>query len=264
MTDLRSRMMARRPRNTGRWYDIRNATGPVATVRIYDEIGYWGVTAADFVEEISAITAPEIEVQINSPGGDVFDGLAIYNALRLHKAKVTTRVDGLAASAASVIVQAGDRRIMVESAQLMIHEAWGVAIGPADEMREFADLLDQQNTVIAKIYASASGRDVDEFLALMEAETWLTDEAAVEAGLADEVLVPAASSDEDHDPATAMAGLTKVELEELVTKIAAAFAAHQTPAPAEEPPSTPVEDEDPAPAEVPNTDAAALLAAFPS
>ena len=151
---LREKMRDRRPKAaTGRWFDIRNATGPVATIRIYDEIGYWGVTADDLARELAAVTAPEIEVQINSPGGDVFDGLAIYNALRMHKAKVTTRVDGLAASAASVIVQAGDRRVMVKSAQMMIHEAWGLAIGPAAELREFADLLDMQNDVLAGIYA---------------------------------------------------------------------------------------------------------------
>lgn len=186
---VRERMRSRVPQ-AGRWYEIRNQDGDKAVVRIYDEISYWGITADDFAREIAAISSPEIEVQINSPGGDVFDGLAIYNALRTHPAHVTTRVDGIAASAASVIVQAGDRRVIVESAQLMIHEAWGLAIGPARELREFADLLDKQNDVIAAIYAARSDKDVAHFRELMSTDTYLTDQESVDLGLADEVYVP--------------------------------------------------------------------------
>lgn len=186
---LRDRVRARLPQ-AGRWYDIRALEDGKAVVRIYEEISLWGVTADDFARDIAQISAGEIEVQINSPGGDVFDGLAIYNALRTHPAHVTTRVDGIAASAASVIVQAGDRRVMVESAQLMIHEAWGLAIGPARELREFADLLDKQNDVIAAIYAARSDRDTAHFRELMSTDTYLTDAEAVELGLADEVYVP--------------------------------------------------------------------------
>jgi ATP-dependent protease ClpP protease subunit len=191
--NLRDRMFARLPKSR-QWYDIVNAAGERAVVRIYDEISYWGVTAADFAEELAQITAAEIEVQINSPGGDVFDGLAIYNALRTHPARIVTRVDGLAASAASVIVQAGDHRVMVQSSQLMIHEAWGVAVGPAADMLEFAAILEQQNEVIAQIYADRGAGDVDHFKQLMAAETWLTDAATIDAGLADEILVPARQS----------------------------------------------------------------------
>lgn len=194
MNPLRDRMFALLPKSRS-WYEIRNAdSDEKAVVRIYDEISWWGVTAAELADEIATITAPEIEVQINSPGGDVFDGLAIYNALRLHPATITTRVDGLAASAASVIVQAGDRRVMVQSSQMMIHEAWGVAVGPADVMVEFAALLEQQNDVIADIYALRGEGDADHFKQLMAAETWLTDAATVELGLADEVYVPPAKS----------------------------------------------------------------------
>lgn len=200
--DLRERMKARAQKLSGqKWYEIR-AEADTATVRIYDEIGYWGVTADQFARDVAAITTDKIEVQINSPGGDVFDGLAIYNTLRMHPAHVTTRVDGLAASAASIISQAGDHRVIVESAQLMIHEAWGVAVGPASELRDFADLLEQQNKVLAGIYASRSGGDVDVFLGLMSDETWLTDQAAVDLGLADEVFVPEPAS----APAAAFTG----------------------------------------------------------
>lgn len=190
--DLRAKMRARRaPAPVARqWYEIRDAAGPVATIRLYDEIGYWGVTAEDFAAELGRISAPQIEVQINSPGGDVFDGIAIFNALRAHQAHVTTRVDGIAASAASVIVQAGDRRVMLGSSQVMIHDAWGMAVGSAADMREFADLLDLQSDVLAGIYADRSGRDRDEIRQMMLGETWLVDQAAVDAGLADEVVIP--------------------------------------------------------------------------
>ncbi len=180
-------------RGGGRWYDIRNASGDVAEVRIYDEIGFFGITADDFVKELAAITAPQIHVAINSPGGDVFDGIAIYNALRNHPATVTTRVDSLAASAASLIVQAGEHRTMFDSSQMMIHEAWGVAIGNASEMREFADILEMQDEIIADIYASASGKEASIFRDLMAKETWLRAEEAVAQGLADEVVEPGAS-----------------------------------------------------------------------
>ena len=115
-------------------YSIANAAGDaggVAVVRIYDEIWWLGVNAADFVVELDAVTAPEIRVEVNSPGGDVFDGIAIYHALANHEARVTTRVDGMAASIASVIVQAGDRRLMQPASQMMVHDAWAFTVGNA-------------------------------------------------------------------------------------------------------------------------------------
>lgn len=210
--DARRRMSARlssmkaRPQSRGRWYEIirHQDDEDVAVIRMYDVIDpFWGLSAEDLAEEIGSITASTIEVQINSPGGLVFDGIAIYNALRTHPARVVTRVDGVAASAASVIVQAGDRRVMVESSQLMIHEAWGLAIGPADELREFADLLDKQNGIIAGIYAARSDRNADEFRETMRSDTWLTDQEAVDLGLADEVLVPQRQDDPEEASAAA-------------------------------------------------------------
>ena len=171
-------------------YTIQNATGKEAVVRIYDEIWSLGVNALDFTTDLDAITAPEIRVEINSPGGNVFDGIAIYNALRMHPAKVTTRVDGIAASIASVIAQAGDHRVMVDSSQMMIHNAWGMVVGNKADHEEMAALLEQQDAVIAGIYATASDNDPDHFLGLMNAETWMTAEQAVEHGLADEIYKP--------------------------------------------------------------------------
>lgn len=199
----RKKMLAKLARG-GRWYSISNQAGPTAEVRIYDEIGWFGITAEDFVNDLSAITAPEIVCAINCPGGDVFDGIAIYNALRAHPARITTRVDALAASAASVIVQAGDNRVMLSASQMMIHEAWGITIGTAAEMREFADLLDRQTDIIAGILAARAGGDVEHFRSLMTGETWFSDQEAVDAGLADEVVDPGSKD----APAARMASRT--------------------------------------------------------
>ena len=169
---------------------VTNAAGPKATVRIYDEIGWFGITAEAFAGELGKITADEIEVQINSLGGDVFDGIAIYNALRAHPAKVTTRIDSMAASIASVIAQAGDRRVMLTGSQMMIHEAWGLAIGTAGDMRQLAEVLDKQSNIIAGIYSERSDGDQDDFMGKMVAETWFDADETVEAGLADEVVKP--------------------------------------------------------------------------
>lgn len=193
ITDLRDSAREHAPdavvrREAG--YSIRNAAGDEAVVRIYDEIWWLGVNAQDLVAELDAVTAPKMRVEINSPGGDVFDGIAIYNALRNHPAHVTTRIDGLAASIASVIAQAGDHRVMLGASQMMIHNAWGLAVGDTQDHADMAELLEQQDGVIAGIYAQRSGQSVDHFRALMSAETWLTTDAAVEHGLADEVIEP--------------------------------------------------------------------------
>lgn len=188
----------------GRWYSIRNAADEgTAVIRIFDEIGYWGVTEEQFARDLAAITADEIEVQISSPGGDVFAGIAIYNQLRAHPARVTTRVDGLAASAASFIVQAGDHRQIMSAAQMMIHEAWGLCIGPASDMREYADVLDRQSDVIAGIYASRSGGDVAEFRDLMRSDHYMSDQEALDAGLVDEIYEPTTPATDAAARATA-------------------------------------------------------------
>lgn len=196
MPNLRDLMRERMPQASGRWYDIRNAdSDDKAVVRIYDFIDMFGVDADQFARELDHITAPEIEVQINSLGGSVFDGVTIYNALRTHDARVTTRVDGIAASIASVVVQAGDHRVMLSGSQQMIHRAWGISIGNADDHREMGGILDQQDSVIASIYAGRSGRPAAELEDLMGDETWMDAEEAVEAGLADEVVDPPRKGD---------------------------------------------------------------------
>lgn len=168
-------------------FRIQNATGDAAEVYIYDDIAWWGVSPQAVVNELKAITAPLIHLRINSPGGDVMDGIAIYNAFARHPAKVITHVDGLAASAASIIALAGDEVEMSEGAFVMIHSAWALAIGNAIEMRRMAGLLDAVDTSLAGIYARRMGITAEEAIALMEAETWLSADEAVAKGFADSV-----------------------------------------------------------------------------
>lgn len=198
--------LARRAANRGpsaSWYRVRNADEGESSARvdIYDEIGWgWfgGVTAADFVAEITALDVEQIDLHINSPGGDVYEGLAILNSLRQHKARVVVTVDGVAASAASFIAMAGDEVIMARNSELMIHEAMGICIGWASDMRDMGDRLDKISNNIASIYADRAGGSVEDWRAAMTAETWYSDQEAVDAGLADRVL---STSDEDAETA---------------------------------------------------------------
>lgn len=180
----------KRPQNAApkTWYKISNLSADTAEVAIYDEIGYWGVTASDFMAELAGADVNNITLRINSPGGDVFDGLAILNSLRNHRATVNVVVDGLAASAASFIAMAGDRVEMSPNSMMMIHEASGLCMGNSVDMRELADLLDKTSGNIADIYARRSGRSAEEHRTAMRNETWYSDQEAVDAGLADAVV----------------------------------------------------------------------------
>lgn len=176
--------------------------GGVASLHLYGVVGgFWGdIDAAEIVPAIRGLDVATLEVFINSPGGDVWDGIAIRNALRQHSAHVITHVDGLAASAASFIACAGDEVVMGENAQLMIHDAWTIMLGNAEEMRETADLLDRVSDNIAAMYAAKAGGTAAEWRAVMKAEAWYSAEEAVDAGLADrvgaeEAAAPAASFD---------------------------------------------------------------------
>ena len=169
------------------WYSIQNLGGNAADVWIYAEIGAWGITAEGFVSELAQLNVADISVHLNSPGGDVFDGIAIMNALRDHPAKVTVQVDALAASIASVIAQAGDKVVMGRNSMMMIHNASGFAMGEAADLRKMADLLDSTTANIADVYAQRAGGKPAEWLALMADETWFGADEAVTAGLADEV-----------------------------------------------------------------------------
>jgi ATP-dependent protease ClpP protease subunit len=163
-----------------------------AEVLIYDPIGAdWfgnGVTAKRFRDDLEAMgDVAEITVRINSPGGEVFDGLTIYNTLKEHPAKVTVHVDGLAASIASVIAMAGDRIVMGEGAMFMVHSPWTVAMGNADNMRATADMLDKVEVGLVDAYVSRTGKARAAVQKWMEGETWFTRDEAIAAGLATEI-----------------------------------------------------------------------------
>ena len=152
-------MLIRNPVNLASkpWYSIQAAAKDVAEVLIYDEISSWGITAENFVKDLQGVTAKTINLRINSPGGSVFDGTAIFNALRAHPAKVVSHIDGVAASIASIIALAADEVRMAENAFYMIHNAWGVAMGDGAEMRKMADILDKIAGTLAKTYAAKTG-----------------------------------------------------------------------------------------------------------
>lgn len=156
-----------------------------ATVYLYDEIGWFGVEAEQFVKDVNAITAKTIHVRLNSPGGSVFDGMAIYNTLKQHKSKVVAHIDGLAASITSVIAMAADEVRASEESYLMIHEPWSIVLGGAEDMRHEADLLDKVGGTISATYQRKSGKEADEIAGMMKAETWFTGAEALEAGFVD-------------------------------------------------------------------------------
>lgn len=202
-TDLDSFLSNKLP-----WYYIKNeADGEstdTTTVFIYEEIGgSFGISADEFVKDLETITTPNINVRINSPGGSVFDSIAIRNALVRHQSKVITTVDALAASGASIIALGGDEIEMMPGSQMMIHDALGEEMGNAKQFREMADFLDKQSDNIAAIYATKAGGEIQEWRNRMLAETWLFDVEAVEMGLADRIYAtptaqPETEPDEDE------------------------------------------------------------------
>jgi ATP-dependent protease ClpP protease subunit len=170
-------------------------------INIYDEIGdFFGLSANEFVNDLRAISTPQIELHINSPGGIVFDGIAIYNALRQHPANVHVVVDSIAASIASVIAMAGDRIDMAHGSQMLIHDAHGACIGNAADMTEMAGLLTKQSDNIANIYANRAGGDVADWRQRMQTTTLYLAQEAVDAGLADGLL----GDDADLEPMAAV------------------------------------------------------------
>lgn len=176
------------------FYSIRQAAdgeSDHAEILIYSEIGesWWteSVAAKDFVRELQELDVKTIALRINSPGGAVFDGHAILNALKRHPAQVTTYIDGWAASIASIIALAGERIVIADNAMLMIHNPHGWCEGEAGDMRKYADLLDQLQRSSAELYVGKCGKPLEDVVAKMDAETWFTAEEAVEYGLADEI-----------------------------------------------------------------------------
>ncbi|MVW72141.1 head maturation protease, ClpP-related [Bordetella sp. 15P40C-2] len=163
------------------------------SISIYDVIGYdwWtgeGVTAKRIASALRSMGAGPVTVNVNSPGGDMFEGLAIYNLLREHQGEVTIKVLGLAASAASIIAMAGDTVQIARAGFLMIHNCWVVAQGNRHDLREFADTMEPFDAAMADIYAARSGQDMAAVQRQMDGETWIGGSQAIEQGYADELL----------------------------------------------------------------------------
>ena len=173
------------------WYEIRSVTADVAEIFIYERIGmdFWsgeGVTAKGFLKELGAIKSSQINLHINSPGGSVFDATAIYNGLKNHAAKVTTYIDGIAASAASIVALAGDKVVIASNALYMIHNPMTYADGNANELRKVADVLDKVRDTMTNVYMEKTTLSEDELIAALDAETWYDADEAIAAGFANE------------------------------------------------------------------------------
>jgi len=191
------------------WWRIENKSGDVADLYIFDFIDEFGITADQFRQDMAAVTAKNLTIHINSGGGYVNDGVAIYNIIKAHPAHVTARVESMAASIASVIVQAADERVMVRHSRMMIHDAiaaTGFMALNAAQFRMLADALDEESTRIAQIYLDRTrgGQSkMAKIRAAMAVETVFTAEEAVEFGLADRVEIPgggkAAAPDDDEE-----------------------------------------------------------------
>lgn len=190
-----------RPVDPQPWYRITNFADDIAELSIFDEIGFWGITEGEFSDQLAQVTASRLTVKINSPGGSLFAGIAIGNMIRAHPAHVTSRVVGLAASIASVIMLAGDEIVIEAGGQVMCHDALGMLCGNAADAREFADFLDRQSDNLADAYAARTGGTREEWRARMVKESWFMADEAVAVGLADRVAEypRKKSGDEDED-----------------------------------------------------------------
>lgn len=172
---------------------IRAADADAGTITIYEQIGedYWsgdGMTAKRIAGLLRSIGSRDVVVSINSPGGDFFEGIAIYNLLREHPHKVTVKVVGLAASAASVIAMAGDDIQVARSGFLMIHNAWSMVVGNRNDLTAAAETLATFDDAMADLYAVRSGITKAEAAAMMDAETWLNGQDALDKGFANSLL----------------------------------------------------------------------------
>jgi ATP-dependent Clp protease protease subunit len=165
--------------------------GKTGEIWLYGQVGegwFGGMSAKTFVAEMQKLGKVDvINLHINSPGGSVFDGVAIYNSLKSHPARIEVDVDSVAASIASLIAMSGDEIRMAANSMMMIHDPMGVTVGSADDMRKTAELLDQVKGVIAGTYAKRTGKKESEIADLMTEETWMTAAEAQDMGFADVV-----------------------------------------------------------------------------
>lgn len=223
-----------------------SAVDPATSITIYDQIGadWWtgeGTTAKRISGALRAIGDKHATVYINSPGGDVFEGLAIYNLLREHQAGVTVKVVGVAASAAAIIAMAGSRIEVARAGFLMIHNSWTVAIGNQHDMRETADWLAPFDKTQADIFAARTGESPEAISKMLDAETWIGGQEAVDTGFADALLpadevtqaeeAPAAASVRRLENSLRASGLSRKDAATLISDFKASLrdAAEPTP-----------------------------------
>ena len=170
-----------------KWYNIQNKAGSATDVYIFDEIGMWGVTAQNFISDIKDLKDTPINLRINSLGGDVFDGLAIYNIIKKRTAKTTVYIEGIAASIATIIALGADEVVMSENSLFMIHNASGGAMGESKDLQKTAQVLDKITRQLAEVYESKTGLSQETIQDMMDEETWLNAQEAFELGFIDTI-----------------------------------------------------------------------------
>jgi ATP-dependent Clp protease, protease subunit len=175
------------PTSTQKFYALEKTADNETTVTLYDEIGAFGAGSKEFLADLGKLSGQHIHLRINSPGGSVIEGTAIYNALRRHEGGLTVHIDSLAASMASVIAMSGKPVYMADNALLMIHNPWTVSMGESKDLRKEADLLDKLKVNLRNAYVRKTGINAEEIGAMMDAETWLDAVEAVALGFADAI-----------------------------------------------------------------------------
>jgi len=172
---------------TEKWYNIQNKAGETADVYIFNEIGTYGITAQEFINDIKDLKDTPINLRINSIGGDVFDGMAMYNVIKRREAKTTVYIEGIAASIATIIALGADEVVMAENSLFMIHNAWGGAAGEAKDMRKTAETLDKISSELTDIYRKKTGLSYDAITEMMDEETWLNAQEAYDLRFVDTI-----------------------------------------------------------------------------
>jgi ATP-dependent Clp endopeptidase proteolytic subunit ClpP len=170
-----------------KFYALEKSNDGTATIHLYDEIGAFGAGSKEFLADLGKLDGQHIHLRINSPGGSVVEGTAIYNALRRHKGGLTVHIDALAASMASVIAMAGAPVYIADNALLMIHNPWTVSMGDSEQLRKEADLLDKLKSTLVNAYTRKTGMDQEQIAEMMDSETWLDAVEAVALGFADAI-----------------------------------------------------------------------------
>jgi len=170
------------------WYEIKAQSDDEAEVLIFDYIGWPYNQAGDFARAMAEMNQKLITVRINSPGGDVFDAVSIFNTLQAHKSNIITRNEALAASAASIIAMAGKEKQAYQNTMIMIHNSWAYTAGNQFELKETADLLAKIDESMVDIYASNTNTGKREIRDMLKATTWMTAKEAKEKGFVDTIL----------------------------------------------------------------------------